>query len=175
VGFFDKIKFAAGGHGVSVFITEIEGTDPQSARFPLSESQLKATIEIHASKDVKIVQHTLELTVSFEDDGQERTRKLAQEIHPVEYTTLAGEVVQDTFCLTEIDLANAMRKLGLSAEEAIASPLVRLRLKVRVDIEDNIDATTTQQILIAPGVTSSRVSTGPFLSVRKPSMNPEKS
>ncbi len=166
MGFLDKIKFAASGHGVSVFITEIEGGDPQSAKFPLSESQLKATIEIHATKDVQVLQHTLELVVSFQDDSQERTRKLVQEIHPVQYTTLAGEVVRDTFCLTEIDLANAMRRLGLTAEDAITSPLVTLRLRVRVDIEDNVDASSTVPIVVAPGVTASRVTTGPFRSVR---------
>ena len=81
MGFFDKIKNLVGGHGVSVFITEIEGKAPSETEFALLDSVLKGRIEVHATKEVEILSHGFKLIAILEDEGLYRTADIAEEIN----------------------------------------------------------------------------------------------
>jgi len=164
MGFFDKIKNFVGGHGVSVFITELEGGSPKSVNFPLYDSVLKGRIEIHATKEATILNHGFRLTAILEDEGSFRSVIVAEETNDGEimgsdvkwpYNTVPGEVVKDSFCMIRIDIADAMRRLGLEADAAVADPRVRLELKVWADVKGTpIDASAKQTILVVEGGTT---------------------
>jgi len=161
MGFFDKIKNFVGGHGVSVFITEIEGNDPSVASLPLSDSVLKGRIEVHFAKDAEILNHGFRLTAIFEDEGTYRSTEIAQEKNEGEimgsdvswpYTGTGGQVVKDSFCMIRIDIPAAMRELGLEPEAAFNDPRVRLEFKVWADVKGTpMDASAKLNLQITEG------------------------
>ena len=161
MGFFDKIKNLVGGHGVSVFITEIEREQPASATFPVSDSVLKGRIEVHFAKDAEILNHGFRLTAILEDEGTYRTVEIAEEKNEGEiigsdvswpYVGKGGEVIHDSFCMIRIDIPAAMRQLGLEPDAAFNDPRVRLELKVWADVKGTpVDASAKHVLAIVEG------------------------
>ena len=161
MGFFDKIKNLVGGHGVSVFITEIEREQPASATFPVSDSVLKGRIGVHFAKDAEILNHGFRLTAILEDEGTYRTVEIAEEKNEGEiigsdvswpYVGKGGEVIHDSFCMIRIDIPAAMRQLGLEPDAAFNDPRVRLELKVWADVKGTpVDASAKHVLAIVEG------------------------
>ena len=72
MSFFDKVKHFAGGHGVKATITQIEGHDLESAKFPVTDSVLKFNVEVTGEKEVTVLAHVFSVWVERKSEENPR-------------------------------------------------------------------------------------------------------
>jgi hypothetical protein len=124
MGFWDKVKLFFGGHGVTAEFTEIEG---QSVRgdvyFPVTDTVLKGHVRITGTKEVTILSHDYEVYLEENDEDGESVL-VAEDSHDAStdiiggdltwpYTLKPGDVIEDSFCITDVDLEEACAQLGI--------------------------------------------------------------
>lgn len=148
MGFFDKVKNFVGGHGVTVHITELEGVAPESVTLHHARQVLTGKFEVHTTNEVTILNHGYRLTAIFKDEGISKSAIVAQGKNDREYVS-ANEVINDSFELSEIDFADAMRRLDVAPDAALNDPRVQIELSVWADVKGTpMDANTTASIPI---------------------------
>lgn len=151
MGFFDKVKNFVGGHGVTVQITELEGGAPENVNLYTSRNVLRGKFEVHTTKEVTILNHGFRLTAYFRDEGVSKSAIVAEGKNDGEYVS-ADEVTEDSFELTEIDLADAMRRLDVAADAAANDPRIELELMVWADVKGTpMDANAKQTVPVVDG------------------------
>ena len=123
MGFLDKVKHFAGGHGVKASITAIERQDPQDARYPVTDSVMKFQVEVEGEKEATVLAHVFSLYAERKGETNPRLIEVASERHDEKtdiygsrvkwpYQLKPGEAVQDGCCITNVDLATALLEMG---------------------------------------------------------------
>lgn len=148
MGFFDNVKNFVGGHGVTVKITDIEDSVPEDANLYFLSTELMGEFEVHITKQATILSHDFRLTAYFKDEGVSKSVIVADGKNKTEYET-EDEVIVDSFILTGIDLADAMRRLELDADAAVNDPRISFELQVWADVKGTpIDASAKAPITV---------------------------
>lgn len=148
MGFFDKAKSFFGGHGVKLEITRLERQDPGSVTFPITDSVFKGNYRITAEKAATILAHIHEIIVKKKHaDGREETIVVGSDSHDAEtdiigcdlkwpYEIAAGQSVEDSFLVSDLDLPKVFRRLGYSApEDALVDGSVEVLCRITADVK----------------------------------------
>ncbi len=161
MGFFDKVKHFAGGHGVKAKITQIERQDPASARFAAGDSVIKFNVEVSGEKPVTILAHVFAFYVERKSETNPRLIEVAAERHDETteiygskvkwpYELEPGEPVRDGCCIGGVDLAKALREMDANdLRAAINDPSYHFYVKFTADVKGSpMDAEATQAIQV---------------------------
>jgi hypothetical protein len=148
LGIFDRAKNFFGGHGLKVEITRLERQDPATVTFPIGDSVFKGNYRVVAEKDCTVLSHTHELLVRRKHpDGRVEDQILGSDRHDETtdiigatlkwpYELKGGAGVDDSFLISDIDIADGLKKLGFgSAGEGSVSPQVSFILRVSADVK----------------------------------------
>lgn len=162
MGFFDKMKTFAGGHGVKLEITQIERLPPADSFLPATDTVLKGKFAVTSTQEQVVLAHvaTFNVWLQTEKDGQ-RHNELARERYDGKdiwgvdfpYTIKPGETVEGAFILTlNPTVQDAITKLGYTVEGAVADKNMHFDLKVEADVKGTpIDASASHHLRIVPG------------------------
>ncbi len=143
MGFFDKVKHFAGGHGVKVQNTEIERQDPASATLPIGDTVVKGKFKVSAEKpctvlsmectfcmEVKHPDGRVEEVVLGKDEFPEPNTSRSDDMVKYPYELAPGAEVEDFFIISmESDIPTALKQRNLSAGN------VRFYVKSMVDVK----------------------------------------
>ncbi|MFH1810030.1 MAG: hypothetical protein ABIJ09_14890 [Pseudomonadota bacterium] len=161
MGFFDKVKHFAGGHGVKARITEIERQDPGSVQFPLTDSVMKFNITVEGEKEATVLAHDFEVWIERTTQGSERIVQVASDRHDAStdiigadikwpYALAPGRPITDGCCIGDVDLAAALKKMDVSdPTQALNSPDYRFFVKFVADVKGSpMDAEATADFTV---------------------------
>jgi hypothetical protein len=161
LGFFDKVKHFAGGHGVKASITTIERQNPQEARYPVTDSVLKFQVEVEGEKEATILAHVFTLYAERKGETNPRLIEVASERHDEKtdiygsrvkwpYQLKPGEAVQDGCCITNVDLTKALQEMGVSdVRAALNDASYEFYVKFTADVQGSpMDAQAKQVIRV---------------------------
>ncbi|MBL9027702.1 MAG: hypothetical protein JNL21_36265 [Myxococcales bacterium] len=149
MGFFDKVKQFAGGKGMAdVVITDVERQPVESASMTFTDSVVKGTMVVTAKEPCQILATKYEIGIRYFRDGQEFNTYVASAFDPEPNTHYSdgctkfpvdmtpGQTLRQPFMVSEVDLANAMSKNGISDPAgAVASGAVKMTLKCIADVK----------------------------------------
>ena len=148
MGFFDKAKSFFGGHGVKVEITRLERQDPGAVTFPIGDSVFKGNYRVSADKPATILAHVHEIIVKKKHaDGREESVVVGADTHDAStdiigcelkwpYEIAAGQTVDDSFLVSDIDLPKVFRRLGYNPpEDALVDGSVEVFCKITADVK----------------------------------------
>ena len=161
MGFFDKVKHFAGGHGVTATITEIEGQNPEQTRFPVSDSVLKFRVAVEGDKPATVLAHVFSVYAERKGESNPRLIEVASERHDEKsdiygsrvkwpYQLEPGTAVQDGCCITNVNLAKALQEMGVSdVRAALNDASYEFYVKFSADVQGSpIDAQAKQVIRV---------------------------
>ncbi|MFN7145701.1 MAG: hypothetical protein ACK4YP_18135 [Myxococcota bacterium] len=161
MGFFDKVRDFAGGHGVKATFTRVERQDPASARFPVTDSVVKANVEVTGDKEQVVLAHVYEVYAECKAEGKLRLIKVAEDRHDAStkiiggevtwpYTLAPGQVVRDGCCIIRVDLAKAFREMGVNdPAEAVGNKDYRVFLRFTADVKGSpMDARVEADLIL---------------------------
>ncbi len=163
MGFMDTIKKFFGWHGVTTEFTRIEKQDPTGeVTFPITDSVMKANIQINSAGPGKILSTTLKFMVMHqtETEGQKRvvfgedsntSGTFADEI-PFPHEMSGGDSIKDGFIITGVDIPAKLEKLGFpDFNAAINDPSLEFYLLAEVDVEGSpFDPEAKKHIKLLP-------------------------
>ena len=147
MGFLDKVKHFAGGHGVTAAITSVERQDVDSPSFPLTDSVMKFQVTVTAEKDVTILSHSFSVHAERLDEENPRLIEVAEDVHDESvdiiggdlkwpYELAAGQTVEDGCCITDVDLAASLAKMDVSDPESVVDdPGYRFYVQFTADVK----------------------------------------
>lgn len=148
MGFFDKAKSFFGGHGVKVEITRLERQDPDAVTFPITDSVFKGNYRITAEKPSTVLAHIHEVIVKKKHaDGREESVTVGSDRHDETtdiygcelkwpYEMKAGQTVEDSFLISDIDLPKVFRRLGYNPpEDALVDGSVEVFCRITADVK----------------------------------------
>lgn len=147
MGFLDKLKHFAGGHGVKVEITSVERQAPSSVTFPLTDSVMKFQVRVTGDKEVTVLSHDFVVYAERTTKDNPRLIEVARDSHDEKtdilganikwpYTLAPGQVVEDGCCITNVDLTNALRKMDVHDPGSVLSdPNYRFFVKFIADVK----------------------------------------
>jgi hypothetical protein len=95
MGFFDKVKHFAGGHGVKVEHVEIERQPVAGATLPITDTVVKGKFAVTADKACEVLSMKAEFCVSLTyPDGIKDTLVLGEDVFPKAHCTRMGDMLQ---------------------------------------------------------------------------------
>ncbi|MGC4117568.1 MAG: hypothetical protein QM765_24025 [Myxococcales bacterium] len=162
MGFLDKIKTFVGEHGCKVEITSLERQDPAAMSFPVHDSVLKGNFKVTASKPCTVLAHKVEVCVMKKHaDGREEVVVLGEDSHDEKnqvigldyqwpYEMKPGDVKEDGFCVVNLDLTGALRRLGFdNPSSAVTASNLTWYVKVLADVKGTpMDADAKQTFTV---------------------------
>ena len=133
MGFFDKVKHFAGGHGVKVAHVVIERQEPGQVTLPIGDTVVKGRFRVTAEKPCEVLSMKSEFCMEVKHaDGREEIIVLGADVFPEPHTSRSddmlayphamsgGASVEDYFnILMEKDISTALAEKNL---EALANP-----------------------------------------------------
>lgn len=124
MGFFDKVKHFVGGHGCKVELTEVERQQPGNVHLPRTDSVVKGRYRVTAEKDITVLAHIHRFAMRIPmQGGGFTTVTLSEDRHdastdiigcPIKwpYELKAGQSVDDSFLVSDIDIPAAIQRQG---------------------------------------------------------------
>ena len=143
MGFFDKIKNFAGGHGVKVAHTEIERQEPTGVTLPITDTVVKGRFVVRSEKPCEVLSMKAEFCMEVTHaDGRVETVVLGEDVFPDAYTSRSddmlkyphtmsgGAEVEDSFIISmEKDIPTVLAEKNLTFEKA------KFFVKTMVDVK----------------------------------------
>jgi len=163
MGWFDKMKTALGGHGVQVEALSVE-RQPVSGdiRFPLKDTVIKGQFRVNFGSNQEVLAHEVQFVAQKKhDNGYEEQIVLGTDRHDAKnqvfgaavqppYTAGPGRVVEDGFCIIDVDIPTALVKLGyIHPLFALNDEKVSFFVKITADVKGTIldaDATVPVEV-----------------------------
>jgi hypothetical protein len=95
MGFFDKVKHFAGGHGVKVAHTEIERQAPGQVVMPATDTVVKGKFVVTADKPCEVLSMKAEFCMELNHaDGRVETVVLGEDHFPDQYTSRQDDMLK---------------------------------------------------------------------------------
>lgn len=143
MGFFDKVKHFAGGHGVKVVHTIIEKQDPAVVSLPVGDTVVKGKFKVQSQNACEVLSMKASFVMELvHPDGREESVVLGEDVFPAPncsrsdemlkypHSMAAGAEVEDFFIISmNKDISTALKEKGIALEKA------RFFVKTMVDVK----------------------------------------